>query len=67
MEPFSLKDFLKQHPLLAKYSEDHPLLGDLSEDYPRAEVDAIQAAMLEAASHFLESELKQPEAPFPSA
>ncbi len=57
MEPFSLKDFLKQHPALAKYMEDHPLLGDLSEDYPRAEVDAIQASMVEGASHFLDSQL----------
>jgi hypothetical protein len=57
MEHFSLKDFLKQDPVLAKYMEDHPLLGDLSEDYPRAEVDAIQASMLEGASHFLDSQL----------
>jgi hypothetical protein len=57
MEQFSLEDFLKQHPVVAKYMEDNPLMGDLSEDYPRAEVDAIQASMLEQASHFLDSEL----------
>ena len=57
MEHFSLEDFLKQHPVMAKYMEDHPLMGDLSKDYPRVEVDAIQASMLEGASHFLDSEL----------
>jgi hypothetical protein len=57
MKRFSLEDFLKQHPVMVKYMEDNPLMGDLSEDYPRAEVDAIQASMLEQASHFLDSEL----------
>ena len=57
MEPFSLEDFLKQHPVLAKYMEANPLMGDLSKDYPRAEVDAVQASMLEEASHFMDSEL----------
>jgi hypothetical protein len=57
MEHFSLEDFLKQHPVLEKYMEAHPLMGDLSKDYPRAEVDAIQASMLEGASHFLGSEM----------
>ena len=57
MEPFYLEDFLKQHPVVAKYMEEHPLMGDLSKDYPRAEVDAIQASMQQEASHFLDSEL----------
>jgi hypothetical protein len=57
MEHVSWEDFLKQHPVVAKYMEDHPLMGDLSKDYPRAEVDAIQASMLKDASHFLDSEL----------
>jgi hypothetical protein len=57
MEESSWEDFLKQHPVVAKYMADHPLLGDLSEDYPRAEVDAMQASMLEGASHFLDSQL----------
>jgi hypothetical protein len=56
MEPFSLEDFLRQYPVLAKHMEDHPLMGDLSKDYPRAEVDAIQASMVEGASHFLDSQ-----------
>ena len=30
MEQFSLEDFLKQHPVMAKYMEDNPLMGDLS-------------------------------------
>ena len=58
MEHLSFEDFLKQHPVMAKHMEDNPLMGDLSEDYPRAEVDAIQASMLEDASHFLDSELE---------
>jgi hypothetical protein len=57
MKHFSLEDFLKQHPVLAKYMEDHPLLGDLSKDYPSAEVEAIRASMLEGASYFSDSEL----------
>jgi hypothetical protein len=57
MEHFSLEDFLKKHPVFADYVKEHPLRGDLSKDYPRAEVDAIQASMLQGASHFSDSEL----------
>ena len=55
MENDPLADFLKQNPLLADFVKDHPL-GDLTKDYPRAEVQKIQASMVESASHFLDSE-----------
>lgn len=55
MENDLLADFLRKHPLLADFVKDHPL-GDLTKDYPKAEVQTIQASMVETASHFLDSE-----------
>jgi hypothetical protein len=50
-----LADLVRRYPALAEFLKKHPL--DLSVlDYPLEEVSAIQAAMLESASHFLESE-----------
>jgi hypothetical protein len=58
MEHFSLKDFLKQHPVLAKHMEDHPLMGDLSDDYPRAETLPAALRPVQATDHLRRNDIR---------